>query len=76
MSLELRLVSAWVDHCREVGHTTQGEVIESGGKPDPEKYATFTMSMLGDRVYCCAPGCKWRIDFENLGAASGVEKPH
>lgn len=58
MSTE-QLVKIWLRHCKEAGHTTQAEAIDSGKRPNAAKYATFALSPSGEKIYCTLQGCTW-----------------
>jgi hypothetical protein len=53
------LVDQWIEHCKLEGHITQAEAADQGKKPNPKKYASFTLSFSGERIYCNLPGCRW-----------------
>lgn len=54
-----RLIEGWLLHCASAGHVTQAEALDQGKKPNTKKYATYTMSLSGQRIYCGLPHCDW-----------------
>ena len=57
--MEGELIEAWIQHCKAVGHVTQGEALEQKKKPNRKKYATYELSFSGNRIYCGLPHCDW-----------------
>lgn len=57
--MNVELIELWLKHCKDAGHTTQAEASEQGKQPNQRKYATYSLSPSGHRIYCGLKGCEW-----------------
>jgi hypothetical protein len=56
------LIEKWLQHCKDAGHTTQAEASDQGKSYNPRKYAAYSLSPSGNRIYCALPKCKWQAE--------------
>jgi hypothetical protein len=61
------LIEAWLEHCKAAKHITQAEAFDQGKRPNVKKYATYTTSLSGQRIYCGLPHCDWTKDVREVG---------